>query len=57
MSYSNITSKIPEYASDELIRKWTAIYYALITEVDEQIGLTISFNDSLALVKKKLRGN
>ena len=50
MSYSNITSKIPEYASDELIRKWTAIYYALITEVDEQIGLTISFNDSLALV-------
>ena len=45
-SYSTITRKIPEYASDELIKEWTAIYYALIEEIDTQVGLLLNTLDS-----------
>ena len=45
-SYSTITRKIPGYASDELIKEWTAIYYALIEEIDTQVGLLLNTLDS-----------
>jgi len=45
-SYSAITDRIPEYANDELIKEWTAIYYALIEEIDDQIGVLLDTLDN-----------
>jgi arylsulfatase A-like enzyme len=40
-AYDTITDLIPEYQDVEKLREWTALYYALIEEVDEQIGVLL----------------
>ncbi|KAG7358122.1 phosphonate monoester hydrolase [Nitzschia inconspicua] len=37
-AYDTITEQIPEYGDVEKLQEWTALYYALIEEVDEQVG-------------------
>lgn len=37
-AYDTIVEDIPEYGDEGMIREWTALYYALIEEVDVQIG-------------------
>jgi arylsulfatase A-like enzyme len=36
--YNHISSVEPKYKDRHLIQEWTALYYALITEIDELIG-------------------
>lgn len=37
-AYDTLTEEMPEYEDIEKIQEWTALYYALIEEVDEQVG-------------------
>jgi hypothetical protein len=37
-AYDTIVDDIPEYGNPDMLREWTALYYALIEEVDAQIG-------------------
>jgi hypothetical protein len=37
-AYDTIVEDIPEYGNVDMIQEWTALYYALIEEVDVQIG-------------------
>lgn len=45
-SYRAITDKIPEYGDERMILEWTAVYYALIEEIDDQIGNLLSILDT-----------
>jgi arylsulfatase A-like enzyme len=40
-AYDTITRIIPEYEDVEKLQEWTAIYYALIEEVDQQVGIML----------------
>jgi arylsulfatase A-like enzyme len=40
-AYDTITKLIPEYEEVEKLQEWTALYYALIEEVDEQVGIIL----------------
>jgi arylsulfatase A-like enzyme len=37
-AYKTITDILPKYGEPALVQEWTALYYALIEEVDEHVG-------------------
>jgi len=41
-SYTPITKNIPEYGDERMIQEWTAVYHALVEEIDDQIGLLLN---------------
>jgi arylsulfatase A-like enzyme len=40
-AYDTITKQIPGYEDPEKLQEWTALYYAIIEEVDEQVGVLL----------------
>ncbi|KAG7349089.1 sulfatase [Nitzschia inconspicua] len=40
-AYRPITKKIPLYGDPVMVQEWTALYYALIEEVDDYVGLLL----------------
>lgn len=40
-AYTTITRDFPEYEDIDKLQEWTALYYALIEEVDEQVGVVL----------------
>jgi arylsulfatase A-like enzyme len=49
-AYTTITEQLPRYKDPSNIQEWTALYYALIEEVDEYVGklLDAVANDTMA---------
>jgi arylsulfatase A-like enzyme len=40
-AYGSIIGQIPEYADADAVREWTALYYALIEEIDDDVGVLL----------------
>ena len=41
-NYASIRDKIPEYGNVDMIQELTAIYYALVEEVDAEVGAILA---------------